>query len=61
MRSRLKGSGGSYLSSHDPREILGLGAARAADWVEIKWPGPNGGTERFPNLAAGRYNTITQK
>ena len=24
-RSRLKTAGGSYLSSHDPREILGIG------------------------------------
>jgi len=27
-RSRLKTAGGSYLSSHDPREVLGLGSAK---------------------------------
>ena len=37
-RARLKNSGGSYLSSHDPREVLGLDAATRADWVEIRWP-----------------------
>ena len=41
-RSRLKTHGGSYLSSHDMREVLGLGTAAKADWVEIKWPQPSG-------------------
>jgi hypothetical protein len=59
-RSRLKTAGGSYLSSHDPREILGLGHAPKADWVEVRWPGPNGKTERYSNLPAGRYTAITQ-
>ena len=58
-RSRLKTGGGSYLSSHDPREILGLGTNTKTDWIEIKWP--NGTTERFSTLPANRYNTITQK
>jgi hypothetical protein len=26
-RFRLKNNGGSYLSSHDPREVLGIGTA----------------------------------
>lgn len=56
-RSRLKTSGGSYLSSHDPREILGLGTARKPDWVKIEWP--NGTTVRHTTLLANRYNTIT--
>src|SRR5438105_4070025 len=37
-RSRLKTGGGSYLASHDPREILGLGSAKKTDYVEIRWP-----------------------
>ena len=61
QRSRLKTGGGSYLSSHDPREILGLGRAEKADWVEVKWPGPDGKTERFAGLPSGRYSVITQK
>jgi hypothetical protein len=60
-RSRLKTGGGSYLSSHDPREILGLGKAKKCDWVEILWPGPKRRTERFTGLATGAYQTITEK
>ncbi|MDQ1471331.1 MAG: enediyne biosynthesis protein, partial [Bryobacterales bacterium] len=60
-RSRLKTGGGSYLSSHDPREILGLGAASKADWVEVQWPGPRGRAERFTSLATGQYTTIIEK
>ena len=41
-RSRFKVGGGSYLSSHDPREVLGLGTATAVDWLEVKWPTPSG-------------------
>src|SRR5437870_10430360 len=32
---RLKTAGGSYLSSHDPREILGIGSATKIDSIEI--------------------------
>ena len=59
-RSRLKNSGGSYLSSHDPREVLGLGAAEKAEWVEIRWPAPSGRVERFRSLPADRYVTIRE-
>src|SRR5206468_8792145 len=58
-RSRLKTSGGSYLSSHDPREILGVGAAKL-DWLEVKWPGPNGKVERFNEVPVDSYVTITE-
>ena len=58
-RSRLKTSGGSYLSSHDPREILGLGAAKL-DSLEVKWPGPNGKVERFTEVPVDCYVTITE-
>ena len=54
-RSRLKNGGGSYLSSHDPREVLGLGTAPTVDWLEIKWPMPSGKTERFTSLPVDRY------
>lgn len=59
-RSRLKRSGGSYLSSHDPREVLGLGAATAADWVEIRWPGPSRRVERFTDLKVDAYQTVVE-
>ena len=45
-----KSNGGSYLSSHDMREVLGLGTATKMDWVEIKWPPPSGRVERFTDL-----------
>ena len=61
-RSRLKTSGGSYLSSHDPREVLGLGTNATLDWVEIRWPQPSGKVERFSfsDLAIDRYHTLVE-
>ena len=59
-RTRLKTSGGSYLSSHDPREILGLGKASRTDYVEIKWPAPSGLVERFHNLPSDQYSTLVE-
>jgi predicted NUDIX family NTP pyrophosphohydrolase len=59
-RSRLKNNGGSYLSSHDMREVLGLAKAAKLDWLEIQWPQPSGRTERFTDLPVDRYITITE-
>jgi hypothetical protein len=59
-RARLKTSGGSYLSSHDPREVLGIGAATAVDWVEITWPQPSGRVERLTNVPIDRYLRIVE-
>jgi hypothetical protein len=59
-RARQKTGGGSYLSAHDPREVLGLGGAAALDWLEIKWPAPSAKTERFTNLPVDRYVTIVE-
>ena len=58
--SRLKTSGGSYLSSHDPREVLGIGRATKIDWLEIAWPSPSGRVERFTQLPIDRYVRITE-
>lgn len=60
QRSRLKNGGGSYLSSHDPREILGLGGTTRLEWIEVRWPGPSTLTERFANLAIDRYHTLVE-
>ncbi len=60
-RTRLKNNGGSYLSSHDPREVLGIGTAQKVDWVEVKWPAPGGKVERFTNLPVDKYTSITEK
>ena len=60
VRSRLKTSGGSFLSSHDPREVLGIGKADRADWVEIQWPKPSVRADRFTNLAVDKYITLIE-
>ena len=59
-RSRLKNSGGSYLSSHDPREVIGLGSATKLDSLEIRWPQPSGAVERFSDVPIDRYLTIEE-
>ena len=57
-RSRLKTGGGSYLSSHDPREILGLGAATKIDYVEIRWP--SGQIDRLTGLPVNTYVKVVE-
>ena len=59
-RSRLKTSGGSYLSSHDSRDILGLGQNHKCDWVEIRWPKPSKRVERFDGVPTGRYSVLEE-
>jgi hypothetical protein len=57
---RMKVGGGSYLSSHDPRVVLGLGKQTKLDWIEIQWPQPSGLSERFTGLPINRYITIIE-
>ncbi|HEY7182735.1 MAG TPA: CRTAC1 family protein, partial [Blastocatellia bacterium] len=57
-RSRLKTSGGSYLSSHDPREILGAGQATKIDSVEIKWP--SGVVDKLVNPPINKYIKVAE-
>jgi enediyne biosynthesis protein E4 len=57
--SRLKSAGGSYLSSHDPREILGAGKNQI-DWVEVKWPKPSQQVDRITKPLMNRYMVITE-
>jgi enediyne biosynthesis protein E4 len=59
-RSRLKTGGGSYLSSHDPREVLGIGSRTKIDQLEIRWPLPSGRVETFTDLPIDRYITIVE-
>ena len=58
-RHRTKVGGGSYLSSHDPRMVLGLGDRPRIDWVEVQWPRP-GAKQRFTSLPVDRYITLTE-
>ncbi len=59
-RSKLKVGGGSYLSSHDPRDVLGIGKRTRIDKLEIRWPQPSGRVESFTNLPIDRYITIIE-
>jgi hypothetical protein len=59
-RRRLKVGGGSYLSSHDPRMVLGLGKREKLEWLEVRWPMPGGTTQRFTDLPINRYITIVE-
>jgi enediyne biosynthesis protein E4 len=59
-RSRTKVGGGSFLSSHDPRVVLGIGKRTKIDWLEVKWPEPGGTTERFTDLPIDKYIIIVE-
>lgn len=59
-KSRLKNNGGSYLSSHDPREVIGLGTSKKLDWLEIRWPAPSKRVDRLTDVPTGKYSTITE-
>jgi hypothetical protein len=57
-RTRLKTSGGSYLSSHDPREILGVGSATKIDSIEIRWP--SGKVDKLTNAPLNKYVKVVE-
>ena len=57
-RSRLKTSGGSYLASHDPREILGAGRGGKIDSVEIHWP--SGKIDKLTNPPMNTYIRVVE-
>jgi hypothetical protein len=57
-RSRMKTGGGSFLSSHDPRLVLGLGQRTKVDFVEVKWP--SGAVQRLTDLPVDRYVTVVE-
>ncbi len=59
-RERLKNNGGSYLSSHDPREVLGIATATEIDELEIHWPAPSKHVEKLTKLAANRYIHVVE-
>ena len=55
----LVGRGG-FISSHDPRVVLGLGPRTRIDWIEVKWPPPSNRVERFANPPVDRYIKIAE-
>jgi enediyne biosynthesis protein E4 len=55
---RHRKGGGSYLSAHDPRLLIGLGSLTKADRVEIRWP--SGSRQVVGPLEADRGYRITE-
>ena len=55
---RHKEGGGSYLVAHDPRLLVGLGAAPKADKVEVRWP--SGQVQTFGPLAGNRGHLLIE-
>jgi hypothetical protein len=53
---RTVGTTRGYLSSSEADLTFGLGEAEKVDTVEIRWP--NGGTQRFEGLEAGRHTLM---
>jgi enediyne biosynthesis protein E4 len=52
-------SGGSYLSTNDPRPHFGLGPATTVEDLEVHWP--SGTVDHFPVPGVDRILTITEQ
>jgi hypothetical protein len=52
-------SGGSYLSAHDPRMLVGLGAAEQVERIEVLWLG--GAKQVVESVAGNQYLLIEEK
>lgn len=57
--TRQKTAGGSFLSSNDPREIIGAGRG-SIDWIEVQWPRPSNCIQRILKPQMNRYLAITE-
>jgi hypothetical protein len=55
---RHRKGGGSYLSASDPRLLIGLGAAKIADRVEVRWP--SGSVQSFGPLEGDRGYVLVE-
>ena len=49
---------GSYLSSQDPRVLVGIGSAERVDLVRVRWP--DGSVEEWKNPPVNHYTTLKQ-
>jgi enediyne biosynthesis protein E4 len=59
MRQRRdQKSGGSYLSSSDPRLHFGLGSAATVDSIEVRWP--SGLKQEVRNLSCDTFYTLRE-
>ena len=59
IHRQVKG-GGSYMSSNDPRLLIGLGSAERVDRVEIRWPDGARTELAGPDLQTHRYHLVRQ-
>ncbi|HWS99587.1 MAG TPA: CRTAC1 family protein [Pyrinomonadaceae bacterium] len=57
LRRRAR-TDGSYLTSQDPRVLVGLGTAERVSSVRVRWP--NGNVEEWKDLPANRYLTLKE-
>jgi hypothetical protein len=55
---RFKTSGGSFLATHDARELLGIGQATKIDSVEIKWPSRK--IDKLTNVPLNKYVKVVE-
>ena len=53
---RWSGTDGSYASASDPRVLLGLGAAKGVEELEVSWP--DGSRQKWVDPPSGRYSTL---
>ena len=59
VHARVKNAGGSFLSTNDPREIIGAGTG-SIDWVEVQWPAPSHRVDRIAAPQMDRYLTLRE-
>jgi hypothetical protein len=57
---RHQKGGGSYLSAHDHRLLIGLGPAGRVDEVAVRWPNPAASVEHFGSLAANQSYKLVE-
>jgi hypothetical protein len=50
----------AYLSSHDPRLVLGVGQRTRIDRLDIQWPQPGSTTVTLHDLPLDRYAVIVE-
>jgi hypothetical protein len=55
--SRIKTAGGSFLSTRDPREVIGAGKS-TIDWVEVHWPAPSRTLDRVLTPQMNQYMVL---
>jgi hypothetical protein len=58
--TRFATAGGSYASSHDPRQLFGLGKNDKVGRLTVCWPSAEPRVEHFDGLRIDAYNRLEQ-